>query len=56
MRWKTSHHIRDPRLIDLLATIALIVAIISAYSYFKRSTEPAPSNAALIEPSQHVRW
>jgi hypothetical protein len=56
MRWKISHHGHDPRQIDLLAILALIVAIVSAYSYLSHSTTPAPSGTALIEPSQSVRW
>jgi hypothetical protein len=55
MRWKLSHHhSHDPRRIDLLAAIVIVVTIITAYVCF---TQPeAPSTAAFIVPSQSVRW
>jgi hypothetical protein len=57
MRWKISHHGHDPRQIDLLAGAALLIAIVAAYLYFNYTPVPPPSNAAaLIEPSQTVRW
>jgi hypothetical protein len=55
MRWKISHHGHDPRQIDLVAILALLVIIVTAFEYFGRSRE-APSTSAIIEPSQHVRW
>jgi hypothetical protein len=55
MRWKISHHGHDPRQIDLLAAIALVIIIISVYSYVE-SSAPPPNRAAFIEPSQSVRW
>jgi len=30
MRWKISHHGHDPRQIDLLAVLALLIVIIAA--------------------------
>ena len=54
MRWKISRHGHDPRQVDLLAIIALIVAIVVAYSYF--SYAPSQSSTAIIVPSQNVRW
>jgi hypothetical protein len=57
MRWKISHHGHDPRQIDLLAGAALLIAIVAAYLYFNYTPVPPPSSAAaLIEPSQTVRW
>jgi hypothetical protein len=56
MRWKISHHGHDPRQIDLLAAVALVIIIISVYSYFERDAAPPPNRAAFIEPSQSVRW
>jgi hypothetical protein len=57
MRWKISHHGHDPRQIDLLAIIALLVLIASAWVYLAHSGAPVPSNtAAFVEPSQNVRW
>jgi hypothetical protein len=55
MRWKISHHGHDPRQIDLVAILALLIIIVTAFEYFGRSHE-APSTSAIIEPSQHVRW
>jgi hypothetical protein len=60
MRWKISHRGHDPRghdprQIDLLAGIALLTVIISAYLYFTHDPQK-PSNTAFIVPSQNVRW
>ena len=55
MRWKTGQHGHDPRQIDLLVIVALVVVILGATFYFSDHTAP-PNNTALIEPSQHVRW
>jgi F0F1-type ATP synthase assembly protein I len=58
MRWKISHHGHDPRQIDLLATLALLVVIaivVAAWHYF--SANSGTQNAtAFIVPSQSVRW
>ena len=56
MRWKLSHHGNDPRQIDLLAIIMLVILIITALSYFEdRASSPARTTG-FIEPSQSVRW
>jgi hypothetical protein len=55
MRWKISHRGHDPRQIDLLAVIALLIVITSAYLYFTHDSQK-PRNTALIVPSQNVRW
>jgi hypothetical protein len=55
MRWKISRHGHDPRQIDLLAIIALLIAIVAAYLYFAHRPE-VPNNTAFIVPSQSVRW
>jgi hypothetical protein len=55
MRWKISRHGHDPRQVDLLAAIALVIIIVAADGYFSRSSAP-PETTALIEPSQSVRW
>jgi hypothetical protein len=55
MRWKISHHGHDPRQIDLLAAIALLIIIVAAYRYFVHNPE-LPSSTAFIVPSQSVRW
>ena len=54
MRWKISHHGHDPRQIDLLAVLALLIVIVTAWHYFDR--RPEPPSTAFIEPSQSVRW
>jgi hypothetical protein len=55
MRWKISHHGHDPRQIDLVAVLALLIIIVAAYGYFTRRPEN-PSTTAFIVPSQSVRW
>jgi hypothetical protein len=55
MRWKISHHGHDPRQIDLLAVLALLIVIIAACWYFDGGRGPQ-STTAFIEPSQSVRW
>jgi hypothetical protein len=55
MRWKISHHEHDPRQIDLVAVLALLVLIIAAYRYFTYSPE-VPNTTAFIVPSQSVHW
>ncbi|MEA2914090.1 MAG: hypothetical protein QOJ15_6171 [Bradyrhizobium sp.] len=55
MRWKISRRGQDPRQIDLMAALALLIIIVAAYQYFNHSPE-APSATAFIEPSQSVRW
>jgi hypothetical protein len=56
MRWKISHHGHDPRQVDLVAVLALVIIIVAAYRYFSHSAADAPSASALIVPSQSVRW
>lgn len=56
MRWKISHHGHDPRQLDLLAIVALILVIISVYSYFEHSKALPSATTAYIVPSQSVRW
>jgi len=55
MRWKISRHDHDPRQIDLLAVLALLVIIVAACRYFGPSPE-LPSTTAFIVPSQSVHW
>jgi hypothetical protein len=56
MRWKISHHHgHDPRQIDLLAVLALLILIVAGWRYFSE-TPTAPSTTAFIVPSQSVRW
>ena len=55
MRWKISSHGHDPRQIDLLAVVALLIVIVGAYVYYVHNPEP-PSTTAFIVPSQSTRW
>jgi hypothetical protein len=55
MRRKISHRGHDPRQIDLLAALALVVVIIAAGLYFSEAPT-APGTASFIVPSQSVRW
>jgi hypothetical protein len=55
MRWKISRHGHDPRQIDLIAVLALVIVIVSACRYFSHRTE-LPNPTAFIVPSQSVRW
>ena len=55
MRWKISHNGHDPRQIDLLAVLALLVVIVAALRYFDSGPGPQ-ATTAFIEPSQSVRW
>jgi hypothetical protein len=55
MRWKTGHHGHDPRHLDLLAALALVIVIVAAFEFFSGGSEK-PSNSTLIVPSQSVRW
>jgi hypothetical protein len=56
MRWNTSHHGHDPRQIDLLAVIVLVILIVAAWLYFSHHINQPPHTTAFIEPSQSVRW
>jgi len=56
MRWKISHHDHDPRQIDLLALIALLILIAAACAYLAYRSAPPPRTTSFIEPSQSVRW
>lgn len=53
MRWNSSQH--DPRQIDLLAIVVILVAIAAAYVYFTHRADTTNA-AAFSVPSQSVRW
>jgi hypothetical protein len=55
MRWKISHHGHDPRHIDLIAALALVIVIVATCLFIGGGSQP-PSTAAFIVPSQSVRW
>jgi hypothetical protein len=55
MRWKTNHREHDPRHVDLMAVLALLILIVGAYRIY--AGNPAvPAATTFIEPSQTVRW
>ena len=56
MRWKISQHGHDPRQIDLLAVLVLVIVIITAFSYLQDRRSVPTRAAGFIEPSQNVRW
>ena len=55
MRWKISHRGHDPRHVDLMAALALVIVIVAACRFFG-GNHVAPTTAAFIVPSQSVRW
>jgi hypothetical protein len=55
MCWKISHEGHDPRQIDLIAVLALLILIVAACWFFSGRSNP-PGNTAFIVPSQSVRW
>jgi len=54
MRWKATQHGHDPRHIDLIAIIVLLVAIVAGFRLVQGS--PANPTAGFVVPSQSVRW
>lgn len=56
MRWKISRHGHDPRQIDLLAMVALVVLIVAAYALIVHYAATPQSTTAFIVPGQNVRW
>jgi hypothetical protein len=61
MRWKISHgdhghRGHDPRQIDLIAIVALLIAILAAFRFYSTTFDTAPSTTAFIVPSQSVHW
>jgi hypothetical protein len=68
MRWKISpwFHSKfdprfmswshDPRAIDLLAVLGLLVLVLGSGWYLSSSVATPPSNTDFIVPSQSVRW
>ncbi|MCK1652323.1 hypothetical protein IVA88_12875 [Bradyrhizobium sp. 149] len=70
MRWKISPHFdfrpgpdsrggsrsHDPRTLDMLAIIALLVLVAGSGWYLATSFATPPSTTAFIVPSQSVHW
>jgi hypothetical protein len=55
MRWKIRPSGHDPRQIDLLAVLAILVIIIAIGYYLDEPTK-THLTSSFIEPSQTVRW
>jgi hypothetical protein len=56
MRWKFGHGGHDPRRVDLVAILALLIIIVAACRIYSDSNSGKPSHTAFIVPSQTVRW
>jgi len=56
MRWKISHRGHDPRHIDLMAVLALIIVIIAACRFLVGGSADVQTPPSFIVPSQSVRW
>lgn len=56
MRWNIGSHGHDPRLIDLVAAVALVVAAVAGWRYVTTQINAPPSATAFVEPSQTVHW
>lgn len=56
MRWNISPHGYDPRTVDLLAILALLILVIGSGWYLEAGLSTPPATTALIVPSQSVRW
>jgi hypothetical protein len=55
MRFPLHRDGHDPRQLDLVAILALLILIVSALHFFSSSSD-AKLGTAFIEPSQTVRW
>ena len=55
MRWKLQPSGHDPRQIDLLAIVAMIL-IVLAVGHFLSEPAKRRGNSSFFEPSQTVRW
>ncbi|WP_094895746.1 hypothetical protein [Bradyrhizobium amphicarpaeae] len=69
MRWKISPHLHlrpgptpggrphhDPRTMDLLAIVCLLMLVLGSGWYLASSLATAPATTAFIVPSQSVHW
>ena len=56
MRWKISPRGHDPRQVDLLAIVALLILVAAAGWYLTTSFATPPGTTAFIVPSQSVHW
>ena len=55
MRWKIEPSGHDPRQIDLLAVIAILIVIVAIGHYLTEHPKPQLTSSFIV-PSQTVRW
>lgn len=55
MRWKLRPSGHDPRQIDLLAVVAILLIIV-AVGHFMIGHSKTHFTSSFVEPSQNVRW
>lgn len=55
MRWKPEPSGHDPRQIDLLAVVAILLVIVAIGHFLTEHSRPRQTSS-FIEPSQTVRW
>ena len=55
MRWNVKPSGHDPRQIDVLAVVAMLLIIIAVGHFFSEPVKTRASSS-FIEPSQTVRW
>jgi hypothetical protein len=55
MRWKIQPGGHDPRQIDLLAVLAILVIIV-AVGHYLDTPRKTQTTSSFVEPSQSVRW
>jgi hypothetical protein len=55
MRWKLQPSGHDPRQIDLLAALAILI-VIAAVGHYLSGPAKTRVTSGFIEPSQTVRW
>lgn len=46
----------DPRYVDLVVAVTLLIAIGGAWIYFDEKPATSPTTTAFIVPSQTTRW
>jgi hypothetical protein len=54
MRWKISHHGHDPRQIDLLAMLALLILIVARGNISARARTPEHRGLHRAEPKRSL--
>jgi hypothetical protein len=55
MRWKIRPSGHDPRQIDLLAALAIVIAVVVVGHYLIARPKPQQTSSFVV-PSQSVRW